>query len=118
MHEVLVNRLGGLSLPRKSVVRLTDRPDMTLDVYRGRKNSNTTTTIDVYYGRKTTDTWGSVIFAFKTTLTPTLNHITCINTFGEGFKKDAIRHQCSVKIALIANRVFSKTCLEVFIQVL
>ena len=37
MHEVLVNRLGGLSLPRKSVVRLTDRPDMTLGVYRGRK---------------------------------------------------------------------------------
>ena len=37
MHEVLVNRFGGLSLPRKSVVRLTDRPDMTLDVYRGRK---------------------------------------------------------------------------------
>ena len=37
MQEVLVNRLGGLSLPRKSVVRLTDRPDMTLDVYRGRK---------------------------------------------------------------------------------
>ena len=32
--QVLVNRLGGLSLPRKSVVRLTDRPDMTLDVYR------------------------------------------------------------------------------------
>ena len=31
-----LNRLGGLSLPRKSVVRLTDRPDMTLDVYRGR----------------------------------------------------------------------------------
>ena len=30
MHEVLVNRLGGLSLPRKSVVRLPDRPDMTL----------------------------------------------------------------------------------------
>ena len=37
MHEVLVNLLGGLSLPRKSVVRLTDRPDMTVDVYRGRK---------------------------------------------------------------------------------
>ena len=37
VHEVLVNRLGGLSLPRKSVVRLTDRPDMTLDVYHGRK---------------------------------------------------------------------------------
>ena len=39
MHEVLVNRLGGLSLPRKNVVRLTDRPDMTLDVYRGRKTT-------------------------------------------------------------------------------
>ena len=36
MHKVLVNPLGGLSLPRKSVVRLTDRPEMTLDVYRGR----------------------------------------------------------------------------------
>ena len=39
MHEVLVNRLGGLSLPRKSVVRLTDRPNMTLDVYRGRNTT-------------------------------------------------------------------------------
>ena len=39
MHKVLVNRLGGLSLPRKSVVGLTDRPDMTLDVYRGRKTT-------------------------------------------------------------------------------
>ena len=39
MHEVLVNRLGGLSLPTKSVVRLTYRPDMTLDVYRGRKTT-------------------------------------------------------------------------------
>ena len=37
MHEVLVNRLGGLSLHRKSVVRLSDRPDMTIDAYRGRK---------------------------------------------------------------------------------
>ena len=39
MHEVLFNRLGGLSLPRKSVVRLADRPDMTLDVYHGRKTT-------------------------------------------------------------------------------
>ena len=39
VHEVLVNRLGGLSLPRKSVVRLTDLPDMTIDVYRGRKTT-------------------------------------------------------------------------------
>ena len=39
MHEVLVNRLGSLSLPRKSVIRLTDRPGMTLDVYRERKTT-------------------------------------------------------------------------------
>ena len=39
VHEVLVYRLGGLRLPRKGVVRLTDRPDMTLDVYRGRKTT-------------------------------------------------------------------------------
>ena len=39
VHKVQVNCLGGLSLPRKSVVRLTDRPDMTLDVYRGRKTT-------------------------------------------------------------------------------
>ena len=32
MHDVLVNRLGGLSLPRKSVVRETDRPGMTVYV--------------------------------------------------------------------------------------
>ena len=37
VHEVLVSRLGGLSLPRKSVVRLNDHPDMTIDVYCGRK---------------------------------------------------------------------------------
>ena len=39
VHEVLINRVGGLNLPRKSVVRLTDRPDMTLDVYQGRKTT-------------------------------------------------------------------------------
>ena len=39
MHEVLVNHLGGLSLPRKGVVRLTDRPDMIFDVYRGCKTT-------------------------------------------------------------------------------
>ena len=31
------------SLPRKSVVRLIDRPEMTLDVYRGRKTTTTRT---------------------------------------------------------------------------
>ena len=37
MHKglVLVNRLEGLSLPRKSMVRLTDHPDMTIAVYCG-----------------------------------------------------------------------------------
>ena len=39
MREVQVNRLGGLILPRKSMVRLTDRPDMTLDVYRGHQTT-------------------------------------------------------------------------------
>ena len=38
-RKYVVNRLGGLSLPRKSVARLTDRPNMTLDVYRGRKTT-------------------------------------------------------------------------------
>ena len=32
----VVNRLIGLSLPRKSVARLTDRPNMTLAIDRGR----------------------------------------------------------------------------------
>ena len=40
VHKVLVNRLGCPSLPRKSVVRLSDRPDMTLDVYRGQQCNN------------------------------------------------------------------------------
>ena len=31
---VLVNRLGGLSLHRNNVDRLTDRLDMTIEVYR------------------------------------------------------------------------------------
>ena len=39
LHEVLVNRLGVLSLSRKSVVKLTGRPDMTVYVYRGRKTT-------------------------------------------------------------------------------
>ena len=39
VHEVLVNRLGGLSLPRKSIVKLTGRPDMTSDVCRGHKTT-------------------------------------------------------------------------------
>ena len=39
VHKVLVNCLEDLSLPRKSVVRLTDPPDMTLTVYRESKTA-------------------------------------------------------------------------------
>ena len=39
MHKVLVNGLGGLSLPRKSVVRLIDLPVMTSAVDRGSKTT-------------------------------------------------------------------------------
>ena len=49
VHEVLINRLGGLSLHRKSVIGLTDRPDMTLDVYRGRKTTNQQQQQKLYY---------------------------------------------------------------------
>ena len=55
MHEVLVNRLGGLTLPRKSVVRLTDRPDMTSDVYRGRKITTTIFPVDLTASKRTHD---------------------------------------------------------------
>ena len=37
IRVVLVNPLGDLSLPRNSVVRLTDRPDLTIAVYQGHK---------------------------------------------------------------------------------
>ena len=47
MHEVLVNRLGGLSLLRKSVIRLTDHPDLTLDVYRGHKTTTQQQLIEI-----------------------------------------------------------------------
>ena len=41
MHELLVSRfiIGGLSLTRESVVRLTERPDLSLDGYRGCKTT-------------------------------------------------------------------------------
>ena len=44
VHKVLVNHLVGLSLPRKSVIRLTDRPDITIVFLLWSLNSNTTTT--------------------------------------------------------------------------
>ena len=42
VHGMLVNRLSGLSLHKKSVVRLTGRSDVIIDVYRGRKITTTT----------------------------------------------------------------------------
>ena len=42
MYKVLINRLGGLSPSMISVVRLTDRPDMTIAVYLGHKTTTTT----------------------------------------------------------------------------
>ena len=50
VHEVLVNCLGGLSLPRKSVVRVTDHPDMIIDVYRGRETTTTLRRMDTLPG--------------------------------------------------------------------
>ena len=51
MHEVLVKRLGGLSLPRKKVVRLTDRPDMTMlftvDVKQQQHNNKNNTNLSL-----------------------------------------------------------------------
>ena len=69
MHEVLVNRLGGLSLPRKSVVRLTDRPDMTLDVYRGRKTTAQQQYIEMVYCVYSLESprWGNLMRTLKHT---------------------------------------------------
>ena len=61
LHEILVNHLGGLGLPRKSVVRLTDRPDMTLDVYRGRK----TTTQQQQLSQRKVSIFASLISNFQ-----------------------------------------------------
>ena len=62
MHEVLVNRLEDLSLPRKSVVRLTDRPDLTLDftvdVKHQCNNNNNNNSILVISGRLEVDNEG------------------------------------------------------------
>ena len=52
VHEVMVNCLGGLGLCRKSVVRLTDRPDMTLAVYRGRKTTTQHLHLETFIEKK------------------------------------------------------------------
>ena len=62
---------------------------------------------------------GSVIVAFKKTLTTTLNHKTCINTSGQGFKKRPYSLSMLyllVNIALIANKVFFKTLCRSIIE--
>ena len=63
---------------------------------------------------------GSVAFAFKNTMTTTLNHKTCIISSGQVLEKTpfAVNAIFTVKIEMVANRVFLKPCPEVFIQVL
>ena len=61
-EKARITRLGGLSLPRKSVVRLTDRPDMALDVYRGRK-----TTTQQQQQQQSTSHLEMILFPFQTT---------------------------------------------------
>ena len=63
MHEVLVNRLGGL--PRKSVVRLTERPDMTLDVYRGRKTTTQQQLLLVFFQADYETKWTCILHILK-----------------------------------------------------
>ena len=65
MHEILVNRLGSLGLPRNSVIRLTDRPDMTLAVFHGRKTITTT-----LYMKTPHDFLHHFLFAFVLLTTP------------------------------------------------
>ena len=74
MHEVLVNCLGGLSLPRKSVVRLTDHPDMTLDVYRGCKTTMQRLFPDVLQFSIPSDRSKKIIFIFY------FNGVNCITS--------------------------------------
>ena len=73
MYEVLVNRLGSLSLPRKSVVRLTDRPDMTLDVYRGRK-----TTMQQQQCKNKKNHWFNLLTTPEKQLDSTILFVECL----------------------------------------
>ena len=54
---------------------------------------------------------GSVAFAFKNTMTTTLNHKTCIISSGQVLEKTpfAVNAIFTVKIEMVANRVFLKT---------
>ena len=44
-ESMCMNHLGGLSLPRKTVVRLTDRLDMTIDIYIKQQLNNNITAV-------------------------------------------------------------------------
>ena len=90
MHEVLVNRLGGLSLPRKSVVRLNDRPDMTLDVYRGRK-----TTIQHCLMLETSS---SVQFCLKNLVETRLSYYMYIYNSATLYSLNFIRYMCPEEV--------------------
>ena len=74
VHEILVDRLGGLSLPRKSVVNLTNRPDLTIDVYHERQ----TTTQQLLFTDLPLDFTAQHIFNFL---------FLCINTIMRYEKK-------------------------------
>ena len=110
MHEVLVNRLGGLSLPRKCVVRLTDHPDMTVDVYRGRKTTIQYNTIPlclraVWLGIRLSDGpefYGDLVYKFK--------KIIGKNDFPYHFKKIVGRYK---KIGYNINVMRQTACLVV-----
>ena len=106
MHEVLVNRLGGLSLHRKSVVRLTDRPDMTLDVYRGRK-----TTIQLCI---TTTTATTIKNELQTI--PYLSPVESYPTLDQLVGKFAIKPNTSLKLKEIS--LFSLPLIKVLIGLL
>ena len=99
MHEVLVNRLGGLSLPRKSVVRLTDRPDMTLVVYRGRK-----TTIQLR--KKCKPRAGSTLFAI---LSASFRRITAL-------KSQTVNFLGQLRLFLLVSYLFlyNTSCIRIF----
>ena len=64
MHEVLVNHLGGLSLPRKHVVRVADSPDMTSALTIDIKQKQQTT-IQLYFVKQLVKEGNSSLVYFE-----------------------------------------------------
>ena len=71
MHELLFNRLG-LSLHKKSVGRLTARPNMTFDVYRRRKTTTQPSTQTKIYQMTVKQTYTQTM-SLDMTAPPTTN---------------------------------------------